>query len=397
MNLPQAGETPPPWFATRLALGFSANFIFVGLYLPYFPVWLKAQSLTPFEISTVLSMSLVIRVLASGQVMAFADRYHDRSVLLSNLYVASALSVLLYLFTGSFWPILAVTLLYNFFFNPVLPLLDAITLAGVRRYGTDYGRIRIWGSLVFVLANLGGGWLLASGEPQLLLHAIIAAMVAGAAISFVIPRIGRRQAASPHRQKALTRRKLLANRPFLLVLAASGLGQASHALLYGFGSIYWQTLGFSGVFIGLLWAIGVFAEIAVFQYSKAVFARLSPVQVIAAGCAGGALRWALFPFADGGAAFLALQILHGLSFGAVHIGLMHYIMEAVPEENLGAAQGAGFVLGGIAMGAGVFFSGPLYDGLGAHGFLIMTAVCLAALALLAFYRVIPTGPAAVVK
>ena len=227
MNSPQVFETPPPWFGARMALGFCANFIFVGLYLPYFPVWLKAQSLSPVEISAVLSMSLVIRVLASGQVMAYADRFRDRSVLLSRLYVASALSVLLYLVTGSFWPILLVTLLYNFFFNPVLPLLDAITLAGVRRFDSDYGRIRIWGSLIFVLANLGGGWLLASGEPQFLLYAIISAMVLGAAISFVIPRIGRRQSANSDASDPVTRRKLLANRQFLLVLAATGLGQAS--------------------------------------------------------------------------------------------------------------------------------------------------------------------------
>ncbi|MCO5133831.1 MAG: MFS transporter [Phyllobacteriaceae bacterium] len=394
MNSTQAFETPPPWFGARMALGFCANFIFVGLYLPYFPVWLKAQALSPSQISAVLSMSLVIRVLASGQVMSFADRYRDRAVLLSKLYVAAALSVLLYLFTGSFWPILFVTLLYNFFFNPVLPLLDAITLAGVRRFDADYGRIRIWGSLIFVLANLGGGWLLASGEPQFLLYAIISAMVLGAAVSFAIPRIGRRQPASSAQSDPLTRRKLLSNRPFLLVLAASGLGQASHSFLYGFGSIHWQALGFSGGLIGLLWAIGVFAEILLFQYSRAVFRRLSPVAVIAIGCCGGALRWVLFPYIDGEAAFLALQILHGLSFGAVHIGLMHYIMESVPEENLGAAQGVGFVLGGAAMGIGVFFSGPLYAAAGAKGFLVMTVVCLAALGLLALNRLSPRAPAA---
>ncbi|MCB1420914.1 MAG: MFS transporter [Nitratireductor sp.] len=394
MTSPQVFETPPPWFGARMALGFCANFIFVGLYLPYFPVWLKAQSLSPVEISAVLSMSLVIRVLASGQVMAYADRFRDRSVLLSRLYVASALSVLLYLVTGSFWPILLVTLLYNFFFNPVLPLLDAITLAGVRRFDADYGRIRIWGSLIFVLANLGGGWLLASGEPQFLLYALISAMVLGAAVSFVIPRIGRRQSASSDASDPATRRKLLANRQFLLVLAATGLGQASHSFLYGFGSIHWQTLGFSGGLIGLLWAIGVFAEIVLFQYSKAVFRRVSPVAVIAIGCIGGAVRWALFPYIGIESAFLLLQILHGLSFGAVHIGLMHYIMEAVPEENLGAAQGVGFVLGGVAMGIGVFFSGPLYAAAGAEGFLVMAVVCIAALALLALARLSPKAPAA---
>lgn len=366
-----------------MAVGFSAQFLFVGLYLPYFPLWLEARDLTPFQISAVLAMPLVIRVLASGQVMVFADRQNDRSTVLSWLYLVAAASITLYWWTESFWPILAVTLLYNLFFNPVLPLLDAITLAGVRRFGADYGRIRVWGSLVFILANLGGGALLAGYSADLILLCIIGAMWFGAVFSLLLPRIGRVRPPENKTKERVTRRKLLGNRTFLTVMAASGIAQASHALLYGFGSIYWQTLGFGGLMIGSFWAVGVIAEILLFQYASPLLKRRGATAIIALGCIGGIVRWLLFPVVGGEWAFLLLQVLHGLSFGAVHIGTMHFIMEAVPEENIGAAQGAGYVLGGVAMGLAVFAAGPIYGALGAQGFWIMAVMCVLALGFLA--------------
>ncbi len=373
MSDQQGLEPVPTLFGIRMSLGFSVQFLYVGLYLPYFPVWLNSKNLSPVEISAILSMSLVIRVLASGQVMVFADRQNDRSNLLSALYVGSALAVVLYLWTETFWPILFVTLLYNFFFNPVLPLLDAITLAGVRRFGADYGKIRVWGSLVFILANLGGGALLAGYAPDAVLFALVVSMALGAAVSFLLPRIGRKAPVGVRGEEKITRRMLLANRGFIIVLAASGLAQASHALLYGFGSIHWQALGIDGITIGMLWAIGVIAEIILFQYSSLLSRRISPVTMIGLGCVGGILRWMLFPLVEGEFLFYALQTLHGLSFGAVHIGTMQFIMHSVPEEHIGAAQGAGYVLGGVAMGLAVFLSGPIYGAFGVNGFWIMSS------------------------
>lgn len=378
----QVFEPMPPGFNFRMALGFCAQFLFVGLYLPYFPLWLEARNLTPSQIGAVLAMPLVIRVLASGQVMIFADRQNDRSTVLSWLYAGAAIAISFYWLTESFWPILAITLLYNLFFNPVLPLLDAITLAGVRRFGADYGQIRVWGSLVFILANLGGGALLAGYSADSILLCLIAAIWLGAVVSLFLPRIGRVRPPKDKAHERVTRRKLLANRTFLAVMAASGIAQASHALLYGFGSIHWQALGFGGLIIGLYWATGVIAEILLFQYATPLLKRRGAVGVIALGCLGGVIRWLLFPFAEGETAFLLLQVLHGLSFGAVHIGTMHFIMEAVPEENIGAAQGAGYVLGGVAMGIAVFAAGPIYGTFGAQGFWLMAVMCVVALGLL---------------
>ncbi|MEC9343699.1 MAG: MFS transporter [Pseudomonadota bacterium] len=382
-----AHQQAPFAFGARLALLYSAIFFHVGLYLPYFPLWLKARGLTATQISVVLSLPLIIRVLTSGQITAQADRASDRVNVVIALYFLCALSASAYLVAGSFWPIFIVTACYAVFFNPIVPVLDSLTLSGVRRFGADYGRIRLWGSLVFVLANIGGGLILAGRDVETVLIILVVSAAGGALLSPLLPRIGRpRNVLTPAGLADATTWRLLTDRRFLLVMLASGILQASHAMIYGFGSIYWQSLGYSGAVIGALWAVGVSAEIVLFQFSRHVLGRTGAFALIAIGGAGAVLRWTLMPLEPPLGGFFMLQVLHGLSFGAVHLGTMHFLAETVAEERMGAAQGASFVLGGLAMAVAVFSSGPIYAAFGVKGFLVMALASCAALGMLALSR-----------
>lgn len=378
MNSTEPIEQSPPLFGVRIAAGFSAQFLFIGLFLPFFPVWLLSNGLSPAEISTVLSISLVMRVVTSAQVLSFADKVPDRARLLSLLSIFAAFAILGFVWTDRFVPILLVAVIFHLFFNPLLPLLDAIAMSGVRRFDADYGRMRIAGSVAFILANLGGGTILAGYSPQAIIWCLIASASLTAAVSFLVPRIGRRQSVETTNVESKPAR-LFRNREFVALLIAGGLGQASHAMLYGFGSIYWQSLGYSGLMIGSLWAIGVIAEIILFHFGKPVLNRLAAPALLFAGLIGGVIRWVFFPAIEDFEIFVFWQILHAFSFGAVHLAIMHVIADAVPESRLGAAQGLNFVVAGALMGVLVFLSGPLYAALGGDAFLLMASVAMLAI------------------
>lgn len=371
-------EAMPIGFAQKTATLYGLQFFYVGLFIPYFPVWLKSKALDSTQISIILSIALAARVLTSGQIISFADRYGERSTILIWCYFLSFFSILLFLPTGNFWQIFFVAILFNVFFNPVLPIIDAISLSGVRRFGADYGKIRIWGSITFIAANFGGGLLLADFDPQFILYIMILFVGLGAIFSLWMPKIGRRtktrEPMSAFGDVSLWRQPI-----FLCILTAAGLSQASHAMMYGFGSIYWQSLAFSGYFIGVLWAVGVVAEIFFFQYFKKLIEFTSATNWILIGCVSGIVRWALFPLVESQELYFVLQILHGLTFGAVHIATMHFIMKSVGEERLGNAQGVFFVLSGVFMGLGVLISGPVFDRFGVDAFYLMSALCAVAI------------------
>ncbi len=378
--------TPEPYaFALRMALLYSVFFAFVGLMLPFFPVWMKDRGLSETEIATVLALPMLVRIFTSGAISAYADRMQERANLMIVLMTGSALTLCLFLVSSQFWPILAISLLLALFSHPLQPVMDSITLLGVRRHGHDYGRIRLWGSVVFIIANLVGGVVLAQSGSGTVMVLIVAAAFAGVALSPATPRLGPSQLSGEKNQHSnASAWKLIQNQRFMLITIGCGIVQGTHAMVYAFGSIHWGFLGYSGTVIGILWAIGVVAEIALFQFSRRVFRRFSAVQLCIIGALASVLRWGLMPLEPGVAGFLALQALHGLSFGATHLGLMHYYVETVPEARMGSAQAVGFVIAAIAMGSFSFVSGSLYASFGIYAFLSMAFAGAIGLALLIF-------------
>ncbi|MEZ5872203.1 MAG: MFS transporter [Nitratireductor sp.] len=377
-RLPQ--DAAPAYFGTRMALLYSAFFFFVGIQLPFFPLWLKSRGLDETSISLILAAPLLARVTTSGQISAFADRTSDRANVLVFLFCTSAVLVALFPFASGFATILAVALALSVVSNPLTPIMDSLALSGVRRFGADYGRIRLWGSVVFIIANLGGGAVLASYDIDSVLWVMIASAFAGAALSPLLPRIGmRRRHQAGESGGAFAQ---LAKPRFALVMLASGLLQASHAMIYGFGSIHWGSIGYTGTVIGLLWATGVVVEIILFHFASVAFRHVTPFNLIIIGACGAIARWSLMPLEPPLLGFIFLQALHGLSFGAMHLGTMHFLAEEIADDSMGAAQGAAFMLGGVVMAIAVLSSGPLYAAWGIVAFLAMAAMSALALVLL---------------
>lgn len=375
-------ETAPWLFGPRISIAYCCVFAFAGMALPYFPIWLQFKGLSEFQIGVVLSAPMIMRVLSSGPMIAYADTRPDRANFTIILFVASSLLMMLYAFVNGFWWILAVTIAMNFFFNPVIPLVDAIAMSGVRRYGANYGRIRIWGSVIFIVANLAGGQYLLNSPGEYILYALIGALAIGSVVILILPKIGKRRNLDDSGLDQFTFSKMLKMPRFMLVLLAAGIIQASHALVYSFGSIYWQSLGYSGLMIGILWGLAVAAEVVLFQFGNWLIKNIGTMGLFAIGAGAAVLRWTVFPLDPGLPGFLVLQLLHGLTFGAVHIATMYFIMESVPEERIASAQGVGFVLAGLVMAVSVFSSGFIYKSFAANGFWIMAGMAVLALILL---------------
>jgi PPP family 3-phenylpropionic acid transporter len=173
--------------------------------------------------------------------------------------------------------------------------------------------------------------------------------------------------------------KLLLDRRFMIFVVAASLMQASHGVYYGFGTLHWRALGFGEELIGFLWAEGVVVEILLFAVSGAAVARLGPVGLLVVAGLGGVVRWSLMPFAETALAFVPLQALHALTFGATHLAAMHFITRTVAPEQAATAQSIYSALaGGIIAGAVMMTSGALYSWLGGQAFFAMTVLCVIA-------------------
>lgn len=377
--------TGPTSFAPRMALFYIAVFAAVGIYIPFFPLWLESRNMTAAEIGIVLAVPMAVRALVTPLMVSLADRVTDRRTI-TILYSTAAFLFLGLLFAASgFWQIVIVVVCVAIFWDTLVPLGDAIALSGVRKFGMDYGQVRLWGSLAFICANVLAGALIGALSGSIVLPVLFFAYGLVALSTLILPK-GKMLPDEVPQNQSVVSAHAFRHPVLLLALAIGALCQSSHAMIYAFGSLYWQEAGFSGLEIGFLWAIGVLAEVALFAFSKPILLRLGPSGLLAIGATAVILRWLLFPVHWSFAGYFVLQILHGATFGAAHLGVMHSISRGVPDTQTGRAQASYFFISGVMMALMTVLSGQIFVRFGASSFMLMALLGAIALVLWAVMR-----------
>ncbi|MDX2202595.1 MAG: MFS transporter [Hyphomicrobiaceae bacterium] len=382
-----------------VSLIFATTSAVVGVHMPYLPVWFDAVGMSPYQIGLLGAAPVIVRIFTIPIAGFLADRWGRTVELVALLSWAAFLGFLVLGQVRGFPLILLLIVYLAVVWSPVFPLSETVAMGVIRRQGLDYGRMRLWGSVAFILTNLAGGlaidrlgthtivWLLAG---LVLLSTLAAHVLMGAVGREATGTAG--SAAAPGRPRlSLHDVAQLARRPtFLLFLCATGAVQSAHAVLYVFGVLHWRSMGITAEMASALWAISIIMEVALFATSAAVLRRLEPVQLIVLGCAASVVRWLAMGLDPGLIALVPLQMAHALTFGASHIGAMHYIVRTVPEHQLGTAQALySAFTGGIAMGALMLAIGPLYASFAGQAYWAMALV--AALGLAASLRLAVMG------
>lgn len=377
------GGDPPeavglaPRYTLRLAAFFGALFVVAGTKLPYLPVWLEWRGLTNAEIAVVTAAPLFLRIVAGPMIAIAADRWGDRrqaAVALAALALAGA--TLLAVAHG-FWAILVVVLIGALAAMGLMPIAETLAMSGVRRGGLDYGRMRLWGSVSFIAIGFAAGPAITAFGPSSVLWLLVGGSFATFASALVLPAdpdAGARSGARPT-LAALASTQLTPR--FLLFLTGAAAVQASHAVFYTFGVIEWQRQGISATWCAVLWAIGVVVEIGLFAFSKAFVARLGAIGLLMAGALAGVIRWAAMAFDPPLALLLPLQALHGVTFGAAHLGALHFMSANIPPSEAATAQALyASVTAGIGLGLATLAAGPLYGAFGGAAYLAMALLCV---------------------
>lgn len=372
----------PGGLAFRLAGFYFAYFAMVGVIIPYWPVWLQSRGLGAVEIGIVLAAARWISVGTTPFIAQIADRRGELKRLLLLLMVGVVAGYSVNSFSYGFWPILAVMACTAVFNSAVMPVGESLTMMHASRGQIDYGRVRLWGSVSFILTAFLGGELLSSGEPDVVIWAIIACG-AGTVVAILFMPDTRSELTARQRGDF---RRLIRHPTLLLFLGTAALLSSSHAVLYAFGTIQWRAAGIDGRIIGLLWAEGVVAEILLFMVGGAFMRKIRPADAMLLAAAGGVLRWIVLGYTTDITALFVVQGLHGLTFGAAHLGAMAFVAQAAPAGFTATVQSLYNALGmGAASALAIMLSGPLYEAAGAQAFYLMSALsfagCIAAIVL----------------
>jgi PPP family 3-phenylpropionic acid transporter len=383
--MPMDRQDAPRLFALRAALLFCAPMMVNGIGLPYFPVFLDYLKMSASEIGVILAVPHLVRMIGTPLGAVAADRAKDRSSVLLWSATISLLTATALFHTHTFWAVLIVYALQGIFYAPYVPIAEAILITGVRRWGFDYGFLRLWGSVAFVLATLIGGWLFGEFGGAMVVPSMAGFFTLTVLMAILAPRLGRSvMPAVDPASGVLDTQNPLWRPDFVLVTGGAALVQGSHGMLFTFASIYWEKqLGFSGEQIGYFWTAGVIAEISMFFFATRLVARFSIWQLILTGCVIAVFRWVLFPHIFGFWPHLALQCTHAFTFAIIHIGIQRFIMQRISERQEASAQGFYTTFIALFNAVIILLSGFIYGYMGVHGFYLMAILAVVGVGMVA--------------
>lgn len=360
----------PHTSAWRLSFYFGALFAVVGVQTPYWPVFLQSKGLSATDIGLVLSAALWVKVVANPLIAQWADRRGVRRLPMLWLCVIAIAGFAAFFWADGFWSLVLASIVAGVALAAIMPLGENVVLTTAYKEGLDYGRVRLWGSLTFILASLAIGPLLKPLGPSVVLWGMLLLLAVTLLACRLLP-----DARPPKAERGSAPLLRLLRQPvFLIFLVSIGALQASHAVLYGFGTLHWRANGISDGMIGLLWAEGVIAEIILFWLGARLLAKIGVAGLLVLAGLAGAVRWLAYGLSNDLIVLLVMQTLHAFTFGAAHLGAMHFIARAAPPAWSASAQSLyTSVSGGIAMGLGIMLAGVLYQQY-AGGAFIATAV-----------------------
>jgi PPP family 3-phenylpropionic acid transporter len=359
-------------FVFRLCLFYAAQFVVIGIQMPFFPVWLADRGLDPRAIGIILAAPMIVRV----PIVPIATRLADRfGAVRGAIVTALAMALMGYLLAsvaGGFLALFATVLLALIAFGMTFPLGDAYALRGLGERGRPYGPVRLWGSIAYIAANVGGGLLAGMMRPGDLIWLIVAACAGTLIVSTGLPARTVDDLPRPG-EPAGSHAKLWRTPAFVLTIGGASLIQASHALYYGFSTIDWAAKGLNGTMIGMLWGLAVVCEIVLFAFAARLPVAIGAVELIGIGALGAVMRWAMMALDPPLLTLPFLQCLHALSFGATYLGTMQFLTRIVPPSMAATAQGDLSAAQGIMVAGATGLSGGLYAAYGDLAYAAMAA------------------------
>lgn len=355
------------------AFFFFAYYGYVGVFSPYASLYFAEKGMAAAQIGVLMSLMQVMRIVGPNFWGWIAD-HTQRRVNVLRFTAAAALVAFCGMFFGTtFIQFFVVMVLINTFTSAQGPLSEALMLSEMRGDLTHYGRLRLWGSVGFIVSVTVAGQLLDWGGVGIMPWIAFAMLFLVLVASWYMQE-------SPHVVAHLDTPSILSllrRREVIAFFVSTFLMIAAHAALYVFYSLYLAQIGYSKTVIGLMWSLGVVAEIVFFYYQAPIFRHFGVQRLMLASLMIAVVRFMMIGFcADSLFLLLVAQVLHAATFGVHHsasvMTLQRWFSGALQARGqalfTSISYGLGGTIGGLALSACWDHFGPRASFLAASAF-----------------------------
>jgi len=364
----------PYW---RLSSFYLFYFALLGATAPFLALYFHHLGFSSARIGELVAIPMLMRCVAPNIWGWLGDYTGRRLAIVRFGAVCTLLSFSLIFVSQSYAWLALVMALHAFFWHAVLPQFEVITLAHLQGQTSRYSQVRLWGSIGFILAVVALGRLFEALSLDIYPLAIVLIMAGIVGASLWVPNA--QPAATGGRGAGDGFLRQLRSPGVLAFYACVALMQMSHGPYYTFLTLHLENLGYSRGMIGLLWALGVVAEVLMFMAMRRILSRFSVRRVLVASFLLAALRWLLLgSFAEFLWVLLFAQLLHAATFGSFHAAAIQFVQRSFGARQQGQGQALYAALAGTGGALGALYSGYSWNQLGPT--LTFSIASLAALA-----------------
>lgn len=333
--------------------------------MPYVGLFLDDRGFTSSQIGTLLAVTALFRIIGPN---LWANKADSSGRVAEVLRLGCLLAFIVFMavfVVYDYWLLTLTFCLMMMFWTAVLPQLEVITIKATHASKGGYGKLRLWGSIGFIVCSLVAGSLIDVYGPSVI--AIISS------VSLLLLYISSLLIVSPE-QKNETKHKASGDWKqafsliFILFIISNTLLQVSFGAYYNFFALYMNDLGYSGLQTGVFITVGVFAEVFIFIFALRLVKQFDVISLLALSIILTGVRWiGLAYFADEAVIIVMCQILHALSFGLSHVASVYFLSQHFSEHFQSRAQAIYVSVSfGVGSAVGSFIAGYLWqDGLGA--------------------------------
>ena len=357
-----------------LSIFYFFYFAIVGVYVIFMPKVLAMLGYSASEIGIIFGAAPLVRFILPF----FFTRGLKLDAKVFNLatFVMLLSAFAFYFSINNFYALFLSNIALGIGMSLILPYVEMLALEYIGK--EKYGKIRLFGSVGFILVALVLVKFLSSADVALLY--LLALTIITSLVSFILIRVGKAVEKSSdnnlHDISLLKHWKLWTSMMLM---------QMSFGAFYNFFTIYETARGISLDMTINLWVFGVIVEI-IMLFFQGRFLRLNLLFILEITTFSAVIRWMLlFLFPQNLTLLFIAQSLHALSFALFYSASISYLHQLYTSKALAQQfySGITFGLGGF-IGAIVF--GYIYQYAADYTFLVASLVALASFVLIFLWR-----------
>ncbi len=346
----------------NLSRFYFVYYFFVGAFVPYWGLYLKSEHFNPADIGILMSLFQISRIFAPNFWGWLADHTGKRAQWIKLTAFLGLCGFTAVFWAHSFFWLFFVMTALSLFTSSTLPLAESLTLAHLATTNGHYSRIRMWGSLGFIVAAVILGYMIDFAGIRSLLWFLLAVQITLFALTNTLPEAK----VVPHAHDTFSIWQVIKQPNVLALLIGCALMVTAHGVLYNFYSIYLSDHGYSKGMIGLLWSVGVICEIGIFMLMPKIMLRYSLKTILLISLLLAVVRFVMIGIAADNILLLVLaQTLHAATFGSFHAASVEVISQFFNGRHQAKGQaiynsiayGVGGSIGGVAGGYALQYIG----------------------------------------